>query len=106
MVVGHCGAWQLYLEKKKKKKFRYQFRLVNAMHRNGPLTQVKMTKEDDKEIVTLPPYQSRKHPMFVNNSSPHAMDYFGFGVFFGHRRFLPIALANESSDCQGSIRNA
>ena len=29
----------------------------------------------------------------------HVMDY------FGHRQFLPIALANESSDCCGSTRN-
>ena len=39
MVVVHCGAWQLYLQTKKK--FIYQFRLVNAMHCNGPLTQVR-----------------------------------------------------------------
>ena len=49
-----CGSGPLqcmaFIFRKKKKKFRYQFRLVNAMHRNGPLTQVNPGPNTAKKI--------------------------------------------------------
>ena len=65
-----------------------------------------VTNITDEENCNITPLPNLQASYACGQFASPAMDYSGCGVFLGHRQFLPIALANESSDRRGSTRNA